>query len=270
MVDLIIQLSRYLNEHQINHRFVGGVSWSGLLNKQTTYNIDIKKRSIRLHKYNQLVLTRTDGSPKDIDIIVFIEKESDYQKLKLFALNLRKNYPQPPIISIENARYEKAEQGNIWQFVTALSVKNGTLFLTFDSIREEISWESIAPWQVILDGGVTYTVRNPIADSYAYRIRVPSGTKPKDVAKLTELDKLRDEVIKQGKEIKIDFMSEEYFAPWKRYQMQLAGSSEISVQIKRTITKIYWSTIGTALAHGGGLLGIIAEKLSNQFTGSRQ
>ena len=38
----------------------------------------------------------------------------------------------------------------------------------FDEIKEKISNDSLEPWTVILENGVRYTTRNPLADYYAY------------------------------------------------------------------------------------------------------
>jgi hypothetical protein len=67
------------------------------------------------------------------------------------------------------------------------------------------------------------------------------------------LKKIADAVVAAGKKRGIDYMSNEYYGPWQTYIDKLKHSTLPSVRSKRFITRLYWQTIGTTLAHGRGI-----------------
>jgi len=272
LTNILKQIEEYCSTHDINHRFVGGVSFGGLLNEHTTYHIDKKKRIITLSQHNKLTLLRSDGSTKDIDMILFCPEKDTLLAFKSFLLQMEKEVLDKkgvfPVISFENAIYPQASQRNvILQFVSALEVDvDNHVFLTFDDLRQEISWESLQPWKVILNDQdkLSFMVRNPIADFYAYYFRSPGGLKPKDELKIKYLGTLAIDLLTKNS----DYQT--LYKPWQEFIKQLEKTTHSRIQLKILITKLYWQTVGTTLAHGKGGIGIITRSLMNQFTGVRQ
>lgn len=264
--EILQAIESYCNTNKLNHRFVGSVSFGGLLRKETTHRIDIKKKTVRLLHHAPLSVLRDDGTVRDIDIILFCKEKEKIIALKRFLSSLKS-----PLISIEAALYPSFGKRNIFfQFVTALEVdKENRLFLAFDAITQHISWKSVEPWTVILENDQKYTVRNPVADYYAYQFRSPSGIRPKDMEKVLLLKKLADEVIKKGNSHHINYISDDYYRPWQTYTQQLQQTNRLSVLLKRKLSYYYWKTVGTYFAHGKGT-GKLFLFLSNQFTGIKQ
>ncbi len=258
---MIGDIEVFCQEHTIDHRFVGGVSYGGLLNKQTAYTIDITNRTIKLRSHNPLVLLRPDGTVRDIDIVYLTQDSAAIVKLKSYINKLkwdtRRTISFTPSVSFEGpvSFIGHTISSQFLQYVTEIGVKNGAYYLVFDQVVQSISYASLEPWTLVLADGTRYTTRNPIADYYAYQFRSPSGIKPKDVEKLVYLKKLADAVTKEGKKYHIDYRSAQYYGPWKLYIKNLSRSTLPSVQSKRKITHWYWSTFGTQFAHGRGLLG---------------
>lgn len=265
-------IETYCKKNEIDHRFVGGVSFGGLLNEHTTYDINQKQRIITLSHHNELQLFRSDGSTKDIDMILFCPDQGKLLAFKSFLLQLERDAWRQkqlfPIVSYENAIYPHHPQRNvITQFVSALEVdQDNRVFLTFDDAKQEISWESLHPWTVILadQDATNLTVRNPIADFYAYHFRSPGGLKPKDEKKIIYLQKLTKELLHYFPEYDI------MYEPWRAFIKQLEKTKNGRIQLKIVITKLYWATIGTTLSHGKGVIGLVTRYLMNQFTGVRQ
>src|SRR3989344_1348388 len=67
---MIAAIEKYAKSNGVDHRFVGGVSYGGLLDNQTTYSIDIQKKVVKLHNHRSFEFVRADGSVRDIDLIV--------------------------------------------------------------------------------------------------------------------------------------------------------------------------------------------------------
>ncbi len=258
------RIEKYALKHQLNHRFVGGVSFGGLLNKHTTYDISIKDKKILLYHHNPLTVIRNDKSIRDIDLIYFSEDKEKKQQFEQFISELEKSSQVFPDISAEPAVYTTISKRNhLFQFLTAYEVVADTLFLTFDVISQKITWQSVEPWTVVLENGLYYTVRNPIADYYAYLFRSPAGLKPKDKEKIIFLKKLADTVIAEGKKQKINYQSLEYYLPWQQYMKKLKQTKNIRAKAKIYFMKIYWQTIGKYLAHSKMVV------LTNNFTGTK-
>lgn len=254
---MVRAIEEYALTHHIDHRFVGGMSYGGLLNKDTKYKIDIAKRTITLTGHNPLLLIRPDKSIRDIDIILCSYLPDKLPALKKFLNQLKwqarlKHGYTPPISFEGPAPYGSVPQG-VMQLVTTLQARGSTIYLVFDRIHQQISHASLEPWTVVLEDGTSYTTRNPIADYYAYQFRSPAGVKPKDRKKLVFLKNLAEAVIVKGKKRGINYESKEYFGPWITFISQLEQSTLASVRFKRALTRLYWNTIGTTLAHGRGI-----------------
>lgn len=253
---IITTIEEYCVKHNLNHRFVGGVSFGGLVNENTSADIDNDSKTIKLINHNKETLLRSDKTVRDIDIIFFCEDRTKLTKFAAFIKRLEKeakNKTQFPDISYEPTIYPSFGKRNPFaQFVTALEVdKKNHLFLTFDDVQQQISWESVEPWKVVLENSVQFTVRNPIADYYAYLFRSPGGPKPKDEKKLKDLKKLADHMMKVGKKHDpvIDYASEIYYGSWQTYIDKLNKTENPVTNTKKFWLRVYWMTIGTLLAH---------------------
>jgi hypothetical protein len=120
-------------------------------------------------------------------------------------------------------------------------------------------------WKIIV-GELQYTVRNPIADYFAYQFRSPSGIKPKDKDKLIMLGKLMQSVKTEGEKIGIDYFSQKYFAPWEEFINKIRITSDPLIVTKKVLMSAYWLSIGEYIAHGRGLAKTLLS-LHNKFTG---
>lgn len=267
MDSILQELENFCQKQHIPHRFVGGVSFGGLLNKETTWEINIKNRIIILKRHNQLNLLRQDGTIKDIDLILLTSDVSQKDRFLNFIHVIKNSYLRFPSISIELEK-ESDKHKTYLQFVTAIvKDKKEVLFLSFDAISERISTESLEPWKLILEDGKKITVRNPIGDYYAYQFRSPSGVKKKDKEKLMLLKNLTEDMIETGLRENIDFMSSEYYGAWQKYTEKLRMTHNKITVIKKYIMNIYWNTIGTSFAHESGIFGKLFSFLSDKFTG---
>ena len=267
--NIISQIEQYALAHKLNHRFVGGVSFGGLLNEQTIADIFFDEHTIRLHKHNKNTFIREDKTIRDIDIILFCEDKKGINAFHHFLKNLKTTTLHPenfPDVSVEPTLYPSLGKRNpIAQFVTALEVDTkNNLFLTFEDITQQISWQSVEPWTVILENNFRFTVRNPIADYYAYLFRSPGGPKPKDIKKILHLKKLAETIISKGKEQQpaIDYLSKDYYGAWEAYIEKLHKTSNPLTNAKKFWIKLYWLTIGTPLAHN-------LSRYGSNFTGSK-
>lgn len=275
MEEMIADLESFGNQNGINHRFVGGISYGGLLNDKTTYSIDVLKREITLNKHNQPTLLRDDGTVRDIDLIFLTQNQSKIIKLKEHVRDLkwktRNKISFTPSISIEGVRSidDKQKTGQFFQYVSEIGIKKGQHYLMFDEIREKISVDSLEPWTVILENGLRFTTRNPLADYYAYQFRSPSGIKQKDVEKVKLLKKLSAQVAKEGVASAIYYNSKQYYLSWQQYIRKLQRSTLPAVLSKRAILAWYWQTIGTSFSHGKGVLGKAIFGIFNTVTRNR-
>lgn len=254
---MVQAIEEYGQQNDLDHRFVGGMSYGGLLNDKTTYQVDIPRRSIRLQGHTPLLLLRPDKSVRDIDLILCRYDPDKIQPLNKFLNKLkwqvRIKLGFTPPVSFEGLSPYGSKPSGLLQYVTIMQVRDNRLFLVFDKIQQPISYASLEPWNVTLDDGASYTTRNPIADYYAYQFRSPAGVKPKDLSKLIHLKKLTDVIIEAGKKHGIDYTSNAYYGPWQEYINKLENSPLPSVRSKRFLTNLYWKTIGTTLAHGKGI-----------------
>ena len=272
---MIVDLEFFGNQNGINHRFVGGISYGGLLNDKTTYSINVSKREITLKKHNQLTLLRDDGTVRDIDLIFLTQNQNKIMKLKEHVRELkwktRNKISFTPSISIEGVRSidDKQKTGQFFQYVSEIGIKNGQYYLMFDEIREKISIDSLEPWTVILENGLRFTTRNPLADYYAYQFRSPSGIKQKDVEKVKLLKKLSVQMVKEGVANSIYYNSKQYYQSWQQYIRKLQRSTLPAVLSKRAILAWYWQTIGTSFSHGKGVLGKAIFGIFNTVTRNR-
>ncbi len=275
MEEMVQQIEEFGKQHHISHRFVGGISYGGLLNDRTTYTIDVLNREVYLKRHNPLTLLREDGTVRDLDLIFLTQNQTEIRRLKEFIRELkwktRNKISFTPSISIEGVRSidDKTKTEQFFQYVTEIGLKNGRYYLWFDEIKEKISAESLEAWTVVLENGMRYTTRNPLADYYAYQFRSPSGVKLKDIEKVKLLKKLSNAVIKEGLAVSITYTSKRYYQPWQSFIRKLQKSTLPAVLSKRAILAWYWETLGTSFAHGKGVLGKILFGIFNTVTRNR-
>jgi len=266
LVQLLTYFDRWCQNKQINHRFVGGVSFGGLLTSNTTWSIDIARREVRLYNPQQLSPERSDGSIKDVDVIILNPISHALKKELRHAWESESSRLaiRPPL-SCETAIFSPIEPNRYTQFVTNILITDGKPYLQFHRMKQEISWQSLESWTVHY-GKYSYTVRNPIADWFAYQFRNPGGVKDKDQEKLALLKKLAESVVCEGKKLGIDYLSEAYFLPWEEFTNRLSTSTSLHIRLKRFLTRLYWSTVGEYIAHGRGLSKPL-QKFSDKLTG---
>lgn len=275
---IVSQIEAICQEEGVPHRFVGGVAYSGLLTEKTTFKIDVEKKTVILKNHLKLPVFRVDGTVRDIDLITFANDPDKLSRLKerfvrlALESGLRSKFP---FISVENAIFNNDKKHNkVFQFVCSISIEGqafgkGKVYLVYENISEEISWESLEAWTVKLEDGTSYTVRNPYGDLLGYLVRTPIGFKPKDRQKLALMEPLVDKTIEAGREAGIDYFSDRYYGPWLNFFQKMASAGG-RVGLKREIIKTYWDIFGTKLAHGKGPVAKVISRLGNQFTGIKQ
>ena len=256
---MIAAIEKYAQLNGVDHRFVGGVSYGGLLDNNTTYTVDIQKKTIQLHNHHAFEFVRADGSVRDIDLILLNQNAEVIDNFSQYIQSLKWDIKQKlhilPPISFEGVFKKREKPPGLLEYVTTLHSSSDNYFLVFDKVAQQISTTSLEPWTVQLENGLSYTTRNPIADYYAYQFRSPAGIKPKDVKKILNLSKLVDTMLEKGRRKKINYMDAEHYGPWLEFIYRLERSTDPSVQRKRAITRWYWSTLGTAFSHGRGIAG---------------
>ncbi len=299
-LDIISDFEKYSKEHDLQHLFVGGAlaDFEGLDTKPW---FDHENRTVTLTDHPEASMIRSDGTVKDIDIIVMtrdtaaIKAAREYFKERAAeAKSQGLPYPQ---VSIEATYYPEGPKRKILrQFVSALEVdQENSMSYVLGKTSEEIITESMAPWTYILDDGTKITGRNPVAQAIAYSLRVPSGVKKKDkdvIVKEPEIlikdnpDKPGDieilgaerkynktalvgriahQLIEEGKKRGIDY--KEMFRPWINYTVRLHDRPDFMTFLKGLGTELYWDTIGTQVAHGAGLVGKLSsfnDKMAGQ------
>lgn len=233
------QIEDFCRRHRINHRFVGGVAYTGWLNSKTSWTIDKKSKTLRFKNSNNLDARRNDGTRRDIDLIIL----NPSQKINKLMAEFIRSHPEFPPVSIEPVILEDTPQSIFPQFVTAIKKINNDYYFSFDEILEKISLKSLEPWKLKIDD-LEITVRHPYADYLAYHFRVPSGVKPKDRQKVDLL-----------KKISLGLDTSE-FRSWEVYVQKLS-----SKKLKKFMTGIYWNSIGNFLGNRG-------TAFANKFTGS--
>lgn len=268
-LQIISSVENYCRQNNLDHRFVGGTV-TDLIGPQTTFEIDILNRKISLFNTNTLSMIRSDGSVKDMDLVVFTRNRKDFLRArKTFELReaeaKAQNRPFPQV-SVEAAYQQNwPRRSRLKQFVSAFEFdQDGDISLAFGDTVQEIPVESIEPWTIDIDGQTQITALNPVAHRTCYDLRVPSGMKPKDVAKMPPIEKFAIEVIKEGLTKDIDYT--EMYANWWAYVEKLQKQPDLLTKVKGKITGFWWKTLGTAATHGKGPFGTLA-RLNNRMNG---
>ena len=238
MKQALTQIEDFCRRHRIDHRFVGGVAYTGWLNSKTSWAIKSKK--IILKNTNDLDAIRSDGTNRDIDLIIL----NPNQKINKLFKEFLKSHPEFPPVSIEPVILEDTPPSIFPQFVTAIKKIDGNFYLAFDEILQKISQKSLEPWKLTVND-LIITVRHPYADYLAYHFRTPSGVKPKDFDKVQLLGKISQD------------MDKSEYRNWELYIKKLQ-----SKKLKKFLTGIYWNSIGN-------FLGNRKTAWANKFTGSQ-
>lgn len=279
-VDVLSKAEEILQTSRTDHRFVGGVI-TNPLTLATTVFLDAPRRTVQFQSHKPHSLVRTDGSIRDIDVIGFSRFTDSYEEarrlLKEEAVKYKsQNRPYPPI-SIEPTHYSNWPGRNrLLQFVSTLDTdQQWRLHLTFGAIDQLTTHKTFEPWQITFDGGLKLTSINPYGLPKRYWMRNASGLKKKDLAseeitlgtsysKLDILYKIADTVRKQGLAQGEDY--KKLYETWDQFIDTLINHPDPLTRAKAIVTKLYWNTIGTALAHGTGLLKPFAS-WGDKFTG---
>ncbi|MBI3955310.1 hypothetical protein HY338_02600 [Candidatus Gottesmanbacteria bacterium] len=273
---VLSSIENYCVQNDLIHRFVGGTV-TDLIGIQTTFDIDVEERTIRLKNQNPPALQRKDGTTKDVDLVILTPDHEAFTKAKrqfnFWMEQARSKNISFPMISVEAARYpDWPRRSKIKQFVTAYEVgTDGNFYLTYGDLRQKIEWNTLEDWHIILEDGTFITTRNPYANALSFLLRVPSGLKGKDKAtigvdkhgeysKFNLVSNLAALVYEAGKRIGIDY--EQMYQKWVEYTTKLLLHPDLLTRAKGGITGLYWNTIGTRVSHGS-----LFESLADKFNG---
>ncbi len=273
---VLSSIENYCVQNDLIHRFVGGTV-TDLIGIQTTFDIDVEKRTIRLKNQNPPSLQRKDGTTKDVDLVILTPDHEAFIKAKR-QFNFWKEQARSkgipfPMISVEATRYpDWPRRSHIKQFVTAYEVgTDGNFYLTYGDLKQQVEWNTLEGWHFILEDGTFITSRNPYANALSFLLRVPSGLKSKDKAtigvdekgkynKFDLVSNLAALTYEAGKQIGIDY--ELIYQEWVEYTKKLLLHPDLPTKFKRWITGLYWNTIGTRVSHGK-----LLESLADRFSG---
>jgi phosphatidylglycerophosphate synthase len=272
-------VEQYCQENLLDHRFVGG-SLTDFIGPQTRFTIDAHNRTISFENPNSPTLFRSDGTVKDVDLVIFSKDRKAFKEARQTFKKWKREAQEQgipfPIISAEAARYpDWPQRRKLLQFVTSFEVRSGDrLFLTYGEVEQEIPKETIDPWTVDLGDSTTITVLHPFAHALCYMLRVPRiKYKDKEINRTEDGSKynktnlvmrLAREAIRTGAEVGIDY--KEMYTDWITYIKTLQNNPDWVTRIKTAITKWYWNSIGTDVSHGKGFLNVLAS-LSDRFSG---
>ncbi|OGD87242.1 hypothetical protein A3H83_00010 [Candidatus Roizmanbacteria bacterium RIFCSPLOWO2_02_FULL_39_8] len=268
-LQIISDIESYCRENELDHRFVGGTV-TDLIGPETEFQIDVAERRIKLINANKPRMIREDGSVKDMDLVVFtksreefLRAKSEFERKEAEAKTQNKPFPQ---ISIESAyQPDWPKRNKLKQFVSAFEFnQNGSSHLAFGDTTQEISPETLQPWTINIDGWNQITVFNPVAHRLCYELRVPSGLKPKDVAKMPPLENFAYAVITAGLDSGIDYRI--VYNSWWTYIQKLQRFPDPLTKVKGKITEVWWKTLGTSVTHGKGMLGNLS-RFNNKMNG---
>jgi len=266
---------------EANHRFVGG-TLTDFLNPRTRAEFDFDRNIVYLSDCTTPQMYRSDGTEKDADLISFCEDPLRFKRVKRELEDLEESFEHRklpfPHVSIEPTRFPTFAPANkALQLTSGFEVdKNGDLFLTFDRIRQKTDWDTVEPWDVILTGenGVFFTTLNPFAHALRYLMRVPSGMKKKD-RDIKEQDGVMFNKMSPFVKLALDFAQEaethdidmaELYEPWIEFIMKMRYDKNLRMRAKRLATGAWWDTVGTAFAHGRGVLAPFAQ-FGDRFSG---
>lgn len=218
---------------------------------------------------NDPASVRSDGTVKDIDMVVFTPDHSKVLRARrTFAKWSTEAETQGlilPKISMEAARHPGWPKRNLLkQFVTAWEIDQQNIpHLVFGALDQALNPASIEPWTIDLGNGNKITIFNPVAHALCYALRVPSGIKRKDREKIGEdangqpysriglVNGLGYEATKLGFLQGVDY--NDMYKEWACYIEALRKRPDPLTRVKGMVTGFYWDTIGTQVAHGSGI-----------------
>lgn len=281
-IQVISNIEQYCQEQGLDHRFVGG-TLTDFIGPQTDYSIDVKARKVILINPKEPSLIRSDNTVKDIDLVVFTPDREKFERAKAVFEDWERKAKEAgqhfPFISVEAARHPDWPKRNILkQFVSAFEYdEEGKPHLAFGSTDQMINQDSLKPWQVNTGTGVEITTFHPLGHILCYALRVPSGVKRKDKQvlgsnksgygkfnKMSLLGKFAVRTMEVEREVELDGYGS--FREWIDYIHTLSRNPDPLTRVKRWITGLYWDTIGTKVAHGGGIFAKLSTR-SNKMTG---
>lgn len=266
-----------------DHRFVGGTI-ADLLSPTTDISIDIERRMIILRNYPPLTVSRSDGSVKDVDAIFFTETFEVFQTARQDFASWQKmgkrNGVPFPAISAEAARHPHwPSRNSLKQFVTAWEIDSDNIpSLHFGSVHQPINPLTIEPWTYQLeDDQIKLTGLNPFGFALCYVLRVPSGVKMKEklideyvqgykgdgtpvmarFSKMSLVMGLAAQAHREAQHHGIDLKA--LHKEWIDYIHNLQHTDDPLIRLKAAVTDWYWKHLGTEVAHGKGLLGVLSR-----------
>lgn len=263
-VDTIRDLE-FFGQHYLGgrHRFVGGIL-PDLLQDTSHFSFDLQNRVVTIHDPVPPTLKRdSDNSVHDIDIV---HLSTDPAEAALFEkavanLKLRTRLAEIPVshIGVEGTHYQgrprKIRERVKPQFTSAIKKGNDDkMYLSFGRINVSVMPETLEPWTYVAEGlDLAFTGFNPLVYRERYKIRVPSGEKPKDrkSSKLQLLDKMVAGFIVEGDYVGIDYRA--MHQEWFEFTQKFVHGLYPIVRLKGGVTWIWWHIpISKWAAHGRG------------------
>lgn len=273
---------RILQDSGVDHRFLGGAV-TNPVSLVTKVGIDTRQKKAVYQDIKPMSLVRHDGSIRDIDVIGFSANPDTYTEARRrfheeAILAHKQGLPYPPI-SIEPISYlPPSFKQKLLQFVSTIYVNSdGRLNLSFGEVNQVIPDETLAAWHITFPGGLELTSINPYGIPKRYAMRNASGLKRKDKAieeirdgiaysKIDILTLIANSVTEQGLAQGVNYPA--MYKSWEDFIYNLQNHPDWLTAKKAAITKWYWDTIGTALAHGRGIFKPFAS-LGDSFTGGK-
>lgn len=281
-MQVIYDIEQYCQDNELDHRFVGG-TLTDFIGPQTDYLIDPKRKKVTLINPKEPSLMRSDDTVKDVDLVIFTPDREKFERAKAvfedWEVKAKEGGRFFPFISVEAARHpDWPKRNKLKQFVSAFEYdEEGKPHLVFGSTNRTINQDSLETWTVDTGNGVEITTFHPLGHVLCYALRVPSGVKRKDKTilgskeagcgnfnKMGLLGRFAVKTVEAGRETGLD--GREPFKEWVDYIHTLSRNPDPLTRVKRWVTGLYWNTIGTKVAHGGGIFAKLSTG-SNKLTG---
>lgn len=276
LIDAIQKTQQVGQQHGFTIVVVGGAIVRLIDKKTTIEKVDAKKRMIFLKDAENPGTTRSEDARTTVDIdgIVFSnatdpftqEVKQGYTYLLKNLHRLRKDTPHFPPISLEPVLYHPyfPKPNQLTQFVSSVeSYQANHFFFRLDSVKEDVSQESLDFWTYVLDKDTSVISLNPLAIQRRYAIRGFS-VKPKDKEKIWGKTSIFAHFVQDFSQ-KTNHALEKDFIAWDEFARRIATSNNPSIRSKKALWNAYWQTIGTYLAHGTGIVGKVLLPLGNTF-----
>ncbi len=261
---------------------VGG-TLSNLLNPDTKMHFDFGTKTVLVQNHNPITFMRSDGSPRDIDVITDCPDRQKYLLMKkLFREacdEARKRHVPFPDISIEPVMYPNWPAQQKWRQLVS-SINEGIdkqPSLVFRNISVPVDPQTLTPWIYMFENEVNLIGLNPFAHFLRYFMRTP-GPKQKDMeyvvtdegsrlySKLSLLQRFADNFLEAATcETNNGLNYQELFNSWIVFIEKLMVQDDFDTRSIRILTQSYWNTLGKTLSRRGN--NSFITQFATKFTG---